>query len=430
MSKLDMLKEFMDRNKNLAPQGSLEWHLARKTTFGGSELNNVINGNVRNVISDKVGYTSSPFYGNIYTDAGTLYEEISRLYMEKVLKTSIYEFGSCPTSIKGVKISPDGICNTTHEMVKKVVKLPESIKKFPHNDVNCLIEIKNPYNRIPNGKIPKQYCSQLQGGIYGLGIIDYGIFVDCVTRRCILEDLYKNPTHDNPYFVPNKDTDLCDKLMSVPVARGVIGIYDVMHTYSYRQLMYIHKNPVNMVNIVVDKPVDVGTLDTPELAKFFRIINKLTFKEYIQDNLFNRSARYSKLSKKDIDYEMTAITNNILAYQNNTNMFKLVYDEVFHIGMTPPQDNLQKLKDYAKANNYKFVGYIPWKMNSIDIIGVNKDPEFANIIPIIEQHATLLEQISNSRDPIKELHTMFNIRPQYDYITDTDTDSDTSIKSE
>ena len=425
MKKQELLLKFIELNKGLAKQGSDAWRLARKTRFGGSELNSILT-KPQDVILDKLGL-GNPFYGNIYTDAGSIYEEITRLYIEKKLGVPIHEFGSCPTSIYGVNISPDGICLTNDHDISQILTHPSG--KIQKSDSTAdpslqpqsqsqsqslvLIEIKNPYNRIPNGKVPKQYLPQIQGGLWGFEMLDYALFIDSVTRRCKVRDLY---TNDN--FIFNKHTD--SEFQGPHSACGIIGIYDIFHKYSDSHINYTHIGDQKFkTSIDIGYPINIGTIDENLLRDIFKITNKLTVKEYLINSHF------TTLTHEQIDLDLKSLIAKPQLY-NDEKMFMFKYDLAYYMNPTNRDEvkqDLIKLKEYAISNNYKFIGYIPWKIMDINIIDVHKDDAFRRNIPLIESNARLLNKIISSEDKIKVFEDTFNQKIKYDYIDDSETET-------
>lgn len=408
MNKHDLLLNFINLNKGLAKQGSEAWKLARKTRFGGSELNSILS-KPQDIILDKLGL-GSPFYGNIYTDAGSIYEETTRLYIEKKLGTPIYEFGSCPTSIYGVSISPDGICISDNSKVSSILTHPSGKIQSNCNDSSLiLIEIKNPYNRIPNGKVPKQYLPQIQGGLWGFDILDYALFIDSVIRRCKIRDLYSNNK-----FIFNKHTD--SEFQGTHVACGIIGIYDIFHNYSDNPIKYTHINNETTFKSSIDicTPINIGLVDENLLKDIFKITNKLTVKDY----LINTHSVV--LTSEQIDSDLKSLILRPHLYEDEK-LFMFKYDISYYMGNVDKilvKQDLNKLKEYAISNDYKFIGYIPWKILDINIIDVHKDENFYKNIPLIESNARLLNKIINSEDRIKVFEDTFNQKIKYDYIDD------------
>ena len=428
-SKIDKLNKFVNRHSGLAPQGSKQWLQERRSTFGGSELCNIIGSGCRSVIAEKIGLKSG-FSGNLYTDFGSLYETLAQVYIEKLLRCEVKEMGSCPTIIKGLKISPDGLLVTKHRRVMRIINNDTSDIEWgfdDDDDVIILIEIKNPYNRHPDGKVPRSYQYQIQGGVHGFEIVDYAIYLDCVTRRCALNQLHMNPLPGSLQFVTHKEDD--NDFLDIPPARGIIGIYDTFHNYDYGQIIYVLKTPLGHIRFCIDDEVDVGALNDNDVKKFYRIVNKMTVGSYIEDNIFGRSRRLGRFTTKDKINEMNAISRyGEDCVLSDKKLFKLVYDQCFY-GLDPSpqriQNGVKKLRNYAREQDYKFIGYIPWKYCKVDIVGVPPDAEFVEkSIPIIESKAERLQKINESSSPFKEYHDLYGNEEREPIYTNIVSDSD------
>lgn len=127
-------------------QKSNEWFNVRQTMFtASSDVCNIMKTSNKNrsrnkVIEKKLYSLPSSFTGNKYTFHGNKYERICIQIYETRYNKKVLEFGlmTHPT-IPYLGASPDGI--TTDGRV---------------------VEIKSPYNRIPNGRIKKEYFVQIQ----------------------------------------------------------------------------------------------------------------------------------------------------------------------------------------------------------------------------------------------------------------------------
>jgi len=169
--KQSMISELKELYKSLPEQRSDEWRKMRKTVIGGSELAKLSSlSSRRSMIEDKLGI-KTPFEGNLATRWGTVLETLSTLYLSTKFNVVITEFGSIPSSIAEFRYSPDGIAY------------------FPEEDKIKIIEIKNPFSRIPDGKIPTQYKPQVYGGLDAVPLADSLIYCDFLVRRCPLEEL-------------------------------------------------------------------------------------------------------------------------------------------------------------------------------------------------------------------------------------------------
>jgi hypothetical protein len=218
--KTKKLKKLLEANKHAPAQGSVEWLKSRYFSIGGSEIatfmtdipSNKPYQNMRKLMETKLGIDL--FRGNKYTRWGNLCEELTRLFAENIFCTEIFETGSLPGSIPHHHYSPDGLGIVDKEHIKKYVS-EEHYDSLP--SVCCaLFEFKNPYSRIPDGRIPVHYMIQVQTGLNDIAQTDVGVFLDMVVRPCSLEDLDWSPKYSTRDFRdPITFTD--------PVSIGFIG---------------------------------------------------------------------------------------------------------------------------------------------------------------------------------------------------------------
>lgn len=219
-TKTKHLKKLIEDNKHAPAQGSVEWLKSRYFSVGGSEIASFMTDvpynkpyqNIRKLIETKLGIDL--FRGSKYTRWGNLCEELTRLYAEHVFKTEIFETGSLPGSIPHHHYSPDGLGIVDKEYLKKYVS-DEHYNKL-QSICFALFEFKNPYSRIPDGRIPVHYMIQVQTGLNDIPETDVGIFLDMVVRPCSLATLDWSNNYSSENF-----TDPFE--FSDPVSIGFIG---------------------------------------------------------------------------------------------------------------------------------------------------------------------------------------------------------------
>ena len=168
--KQSMLLEFKELHKDLPAQRSEEWLNGRKLTIGGSELSKLSSPNNRRALIEERLGIKKRFDGNTATRWGTVLEALSTIYLSKLFNVEILEFGSIPSDVKSFKYSPDGLAC------------------FPDDKIK-LIEIKNPFSRVPNGKIPASYKPQVYGGLDAVPLADSLLYCDFLVKRCSLSEL-------------------------------------------------------------------------------------------------------------------------------------------------------------------------------------------------------------------------------------------------
>jgi hypothetical protein len=81
----------------------------------------------------------------------------------------------------------------------------------------ALFEFKCPFNRIPDGKIPGYYLPQVKTGLDIIPIVDVGLYVEAVFRRCGWGDLNHLPTYDKQLVPRTSGRNV--------LAYGFVGFY-------------------------------------------------------------------------------------------------------------------------------------------------------------------------------------------------------------
>lgn len=205
--KTQVLKNFIEKNSNLAKQGSKQWLAEKQFTIGGSEMA-VITGhsafsNIRNLVAQKVGITK--FNGNAATRWGNLFEGVSEktfvhLFLNKYKSHKIYSTGSIPHwGVENHKYSPDGLC----------------LMNFPNQYKISLLEFKSPHRSVPDHKVPRHYLPQIKSGLCTIEIAENAIFVNNMFKKCGLNQLDFTLSHDELYhknskpYLKNIDQALC-----------------------------------------------------------------------------------------------------------------------------------------------------------------------------------------------------------------------------
>jgi len=174
------------------PQRSLEWFQDRQEKISASSIYKVLKDNFDKdgLKFEKIGIQMPMFgYSNPIMH-GVMFEQVSQVLYETRNGVKIIEFGCIPHSTHSyIGASPDG-----------VVFLPDifdKTKNYTLEQVSLhgrLIEIKNPYSRVINSKIPAKYECQInaQQEVCGLPICDYletnYNFYDCL--EAFLDDTY------------------------------------------------------------------------------------------------------------------------------------------------------------------------------------------------------------------------------------------------
>lgn len=192
----------MSENEHRAVQGSAEWLRERRCSFGGSELACLFGLNryrkKKDGVLDKIIQAYEGGINNIAMSWGTLFEDVHRRYMEKVLGVQVFETGAIPSTLtKFHKYSPDGLCVVQREQIRKVICNPASLDGVAE-EVILLLEQKQVTTRtIKRGMVPDYYLPQIKGGMCTISLAEFGLYTECslgIVRSGKLgeEDLYGN----------------------------------------------------------------------------------------------------------------------------------------------------------------------------------------------------------------------------------------------
>jgi hypothetical protein len=232
-----LLLEFIDANKTRPKQGTQEWKTLRMKTFGGSEISALIGENkyssIKELIANKCGILD--FTGNTYTRWGTMFENITKLYCERIFETQIYETSSIP-GISGQSYSPDGI---------------GIIKNKKHKKVMVLFEFKAPATKIPMGTIPECYVPQVMIGMTTIPYVSHCIFVNNMYRKCTYDQFLRDDeSFDTDYHgIAKKPTKAEQAVLddAKVYARGIIYFRSKCHWSSPADFSKLEKSDLNDV---------------------------------------------------------------------------------------------------------------------------------------------------------------------------------------
>lgn len=197
MNKLTLLKTFIDNHAHLPEQGSDEWLTQRLDRIGGSEISSVLkqnkNKSVNKLVMEKLNFDK--FTGNVITYWGNVFEELIRLYSEDVFKCKILETGSIPYHKGYLSYSPDGVGIVSKNTLTNYLEL-EEMGLEDDREYLTLFEFKCPHSRIPDNNIPEHYRPQITIGMNIIDIMEVGVFIQAVFRKCAFKDIAYNGLHN------------------------------------------------------------------------------------------------------------------------------------------------------------------------------------------------------------------------------------------
>lgn len=353
--KEDILKCFLEKNKFLPKQGSIEWLNSRLETIGGSEISTILGLNpyqdIKKLLNQKLGITkfvkSAPLW------FGTILEYPLQKYTELVFNTDVYETGSIQfEKSKYIKYSPDGISVIKKDKLKRVFKdfdIINSTSLFDNTldnnneELIILFEFKNPYMRvIKYNEIPVYYKPQPQLGLDVIDICEASIFIESVFRFCSYNDIInKNNRYNTRYHFDR------NRYNNKPIAYNAFSLYyDANNT---------NETLTNILN------------------RFNEYLSENDMNEYDISNIAN-----SKL--------LNSILENIVDYKD----IKIIYHDMYLNNKSDYHDkdlfyfdkynNINKFRQEVKAkkeeilsdSNNKYLGCMCYKMFNINIQPVYK----------------------------------------------------------
>ena len=184
-----VLNSFVYNHKDLPKQGSKEWLDNKKFVIGGSEISIILNKNPYQKTADlvKSHLNIKPFNKNLAIHWGNIFEDIIKIYLNKLLKCEIIETGSIPHHTnKHISYSPDGISIVKTRLLEQLI----NIDKIKEHYLTVLFEFKCPLSRLPQeNKIPDYYIDQPRLGLHTIPLCDIAVFVEAVFRICSYEQL-------------------------------------------------------------------------------------------------------------------------------------------------------------------------------------------------------------------------------------------------
>lgn len=184
------ISNFANAFKSGVKQRSKKWVAEKSHSIGGSEIASLFGSNSYQdafaLLKRKVGLDN--FSGSTATQWGTFFEPCTERFVEIDQSTTIVGsdifINQKRSGVPRHGNSPDGYC------VMKIDGVPMPV----------LIELKAPYTRVPDGKVPKHYIPQLWSGIH-MSPAWKGVYVDSAIRLCDMGDLGFNGRYLEEYHI-------------------------------------------------------------------------------------------------------------------------------------------------------------------------------------------------------------------------------------
>lgn len=169
---LNKILDFIESCAEAPKQRTPEWHDARANSFGGSIMG-CIDGNnpyqsLADVVLERLDIAPVRYQSWLAANWGNMFEDVITEYIEHKYSTKVYGTNIFHRHNPHMHYSPDGL--------------------MPVLDKVALLEFKCPFSRVPNGRIPAHYESQVLAGLGMLPITDNGLYVDAMFKRCAAAD--------------------------------------------------------------------------------------------------------------------------------------------------------------------------------------------------------------------------------------------------
>ncbi len=415
------LSAFISSTGAAPAQKSKEWYTLKATTIGGSEVATVLGLNpyktVKALIAEKVGI-GFKFNGNIATRWGTVFENVTKEWIESILLLSepIKETGSIPGVIDRQRYSPDGL---------GVVSLLDENDNIVYYLI--LFEFKSPLRSIPDGKIPKQYRPQIQTGMLTIPIVEFSIFVNNCYRKCALKDIGFNLTYDTVFH----DGDVKKKLtkaqrISQVYGCGILCFYQTNENYklavkdcgygtdSDSEASYIEMDLEMLTGVATEnKSTDTNkdSINTEPTTNPHSI--NIAYDLKILMNSFEQIIDFGRSNSKVIErlFELIEEKRITVVYYPTIVNYKVVNEMEFiatHQKMQKvtninPKKVIRKyldeFLDMCDDKELIPIGYLPWKIIKSDVICEGPEENWKQIIePPIKNTLSIIDTIMASGD--------------------------------
>lgn len=397
--KQNILNALLEKNKDLAPQGSAEWLAERQYSIGGSEMSVITKDNpyskLDKLVAQKVGF--SYFTGNHATRWGKLFEDNTTRLCEILMniEDGIKETGSLEGAVPNQRYSPDGLA--VIKMVCVEVDDNDNEIEIPQYCI-VLFEYKSPFMSIPSGIIPKHYMPQVKTGLCSIPIADFAIFINNMFRKCAFDDLGTSIKYDT-IFHTSDEKNKANKYN--PLAFGMILFYQTED----QQLQFYKKYKTSIEYI--EPTYSNSDSDSDSDGGFFNKdsnkspnypaenanidLHKYIYSQYAKDSKYN-IRDFGKSFQRDFNNILELYDNKLLSVkyckphileEYNNNEFLIAQD--IAIGTDDCKD---AISDYRKqidssivptdSGPRPLVGFLPWKLFKSDIIYESCDVDYVN----------------------------------------------------
>lgn len=254
MNKLSLLQDFILQHEHLPEQGSDAWKIQRLDRIGGSEISTVLkqnkNKSVNKLIMEKLNFDK--FTGNTITAWGNVFEELIRLRSQEMFGCHIQETGSIPYHLGYLSYSPDGVSIVSNSNLSSHIDLKKFGLNVNDREFLTLFEFKCPHSRVPSHEIPQHYRPQITIGMNIIDIMEVGIFIQAVYRRCCFADIQYNSLHNGYGHFKRAEVS------NDPIEVGFMVMYCEDESYTNDLIEYLQAD--HRTHMVLDQVVDIGSV--------------------------------------------------------------------------------------------------------------------------------------------------------------------------
>jgi hypothetical protein len=329
--------------------------------FGGSEMPDIVLGKTKFRTLDEMIINKARGISNtsMHTQWGHIMEDTVKFYIGALYGIVIVELPlSIPSQHERLFYSGDGA----------------SMLMFNGKPIRVLLEIKSPFERTPDGTVPKDYLPQVLTGLGHIEldpVFDMAMFLDAVQRVCLITDFGRPGAYSQVFHI---ETSYASKF----------GRKKIMPTYT-------HEVDYGLIGMYL--PTGASLETKGELAAIMR--------EFYTD----AESYYLGGQVKDLVFESVITISRIFMMTNKNKppvervtpyylptMMQLAragekeFDTIELIG---------RFKDKCDNEGWTLVGVLPYKLMSVSIVLVNKPK-----INFITQHWQKIDEAAQRLDAL------------------------------
>jgi hypothetical protein len=254
----------------------------------------------------------------------------------------------------------------SHSALSKHARLHE-MNLEPAKEYLTLFEFKCPHSRIPDHTIPEHYRPQITIGMNIIDIMELGIFIQAVYRRCTFKDIAYNRQHNGMGHFKRASTQ------GDPKETGFMVMHCADADYVSDLIEYLESDSNTKL---IEGVIDIGSICDKDA--FEEIMRECVSKRIKVDYSF-REEYCSRVFEAD---GMTqAFYNTSLQYRS-----------------------MKALRSATDRYRSTIVGVLPYKMLDVYITPVTKDPTYIESSGAMNRAKLVIDCINDHRklaNPVK-----------------------------